>query len=231
MMSTRPVAELGNTLKVEVNVNDLEFKSLLLKAYDLNNWLWEGIDGTETPPKLGTKTAMCCFDLVIEHHRAITTLIDLKMYGSATGLMRSVFETFVRGVWLNKCASPEEVEQYLEDNFRMEFWLLLKRVEELAGFSDKVLSAVKKNSWAALNSYTHGGGIALSRRINGDFIEPNYSIDELVEMLKFSGTFALLAFQQIMQSSGKLDLEQEAIQRLQWFPNKDSSQTGESPPA
>ncbi|MCK0162903.1 hypothetical protein [Marinobacter sp. S6332] len=65
-----------------------------------------------------------------------------------------------------------------------------------------------------MNSYTHGGALQAGRRFSGNSVEPNYDAEEVAEVIRFSGTFALMAFQQIALEAGRLDLADEAIGRL-----------------
>lgn len=65
-----------------------------------------------------------------------------------------------------------------------------------------------------MNSYTHDGALQSGRRFSGESVEPNYDAEEVAEVTRLSGTFALMAFQQIAIEAGRLDLADEAIKRL-----------------
>lgn len=107
-------------------------------------------------------------------------------------------EALVRGAWLQRCATPEQVETFVDkEALPLDFGGLVEAVEAHADFSDRLLSQLKHSSWKAMNSYTHGGMLQLGRRIKGGSIEPNFEPEEVVEVLKASGTFALLALRQI----------------------------------
>ena len=55
----------------------------------------------------------------------------------------------------------------------------------------------------------------IERRLSGAVIEPNYSDEEIAELIKPVGTFALFAFQQIAIAASRLDLATEAVGRLE----------------
>ena len=54
------------------------------------------------------------FDQVHEHHRAISCS-KVPLDGSAFSLFRPTFETYVRRVWLLRCASEKEVRRFAKD--------------------------------------------------------------------------------------------------------------------
>ena len=187
---------------------------LIEKAFELHVWIVNRLDGLDVPQDRKTLLAVSCQDLVIEHHIGITTLLRSRINGSAFALVRPLFETFVRGLWLQHCATDAQIDDYISDKLELKFHELLSVVEKVDGFEGGVLSKLKKNAWKAMNSYTHGGIQQASRRTNGDYIEPNFSEDEVVEVVKLSGTFALLAFVQITGSANQPALAKEALERL-----------------
>jgi len=59
-----------------------------------------------------------------------------------------------------------------------------------------------------------GGIQQAGRRSTGAYIEPDYSEEEISEVIKVSGSFALLAFQQIVLEAGNNELAITAINML-----------------
>lgn len=51
---------------------------------------------------------------------------------------------------------------------------------------------MKKNSWDAMNDYTHSGMRQIARRFLKGGVEPNYDVDEIKEVL--NGTNVALLF-------------------------------------
>jgi hypothetical protein len=175
-----------------------ELQKTLSKAQDLHRWIAERQDNIEIPRQRSSLVPGLLFDLTIEHHLGIVHLALARMNGPAFALLRAGMEALVRGAWLQRCATPEEVEAFVaKETLPLGFGGLVEAVEAHADFSDKLLSRLKHSSWKAMNSYTHGGMLQLGRRIKGDIIEPNFEPEEVVEVLKASGTFALLALRQI----------------------------------
>ncbi len=138
--------------------------------------------------------------------------------GSAFALLRASFEAFVRGAWLQLCASDKEFQLFCERDKipeKLHFSKLIEDIEKQADFPDKLLSQLQNSSWKAMNSYTHGGMLQLGRRVNGGIIEPNFESEEIVEVLKASGFFALIALRQIARlsknESVKIDVEAKLV--------------------
>ena len=178
--------------------------AVLSKAKELSNWIARRHDDQEIPKLLRSLIPGLLFDLSIEHHVAIVGLVDHHVNGSAFALLRATFEAFVRGIWLQLCASDEDIQVFYKRDClpkELHFGRMIEAVEKHPDFSDKLLSQIQRSSWKAINSYTHGGMLQLSRRINGGIIEPNFDPDEIVELLRASGLFALLALQQIARLS------------------------------
>ena len=189
-------------------------QALIAKAFELHDWIAQRLDGLDIPRERRVLLAVSCHDVVIEHHVGVATLLSSRINGSAFALVRPIFETFVRGVWLRRCATDEQISQFVNDKLDLHFGQLLEEIEKLDAFQDGMLSGLKKNAWRAMNSYTHGGMQQAGRRTKGAYVEPDFPPEEIVEVIKLAGTFALLAFQQIAFEATRMDLANEAHQRL-----------------
>jgi hypothetical protein len=164
----------------------------LIQASDLSGWLHQQLWEYRVPASPRTRLAGACFAAVQEHHDAIATLIERKIYGSAFALVRVLFEAYVRGIWLANCATEREIVSFQKDIDPPGIGQQLLALEK-AGFGDSQLSGIKKRSWKAMNSYTHTGMMQVWRWNSPDGIEPNFLEDEVVEALQFAGTVMLLS--------------------------------------
>ena len=70
---------------------------------------------------------------------------------------------------------------------------MLADLEATSSFKEKVLSQIKKRSWKAMCSYTHTGGLHVQRWNTADGIEPNFSREEVLEVMKFAETIGSLS--------------------------------------
>jgi hypothetical protein len=194
------------------NLSDREI--LIVKGFELYDWLTPRLDGLEIKKGKRVLLAIGCLDQAIEHHAAICCLLKNKINGSAFALVRLIFESFVRGVWLKNCASEIQLSEFQNDKLNISFGELVRSIEELEGFRSGMLGRLKKQAWSAMNSYTHTGFQQASRRFGKEHVEPTYTDAEVIEVLKISGSFALLSFQQIAAEGNRLDLAQEANELL-----------------
>lgn len=151
------------------------------------------------------------FDLALEHAAGILRLIAASNYSSAFALVRCEFECFVRGAWLHHRATDSEIEAFIgKDEIKPRMWELIEALENAPPFKDKLLSSVRDQAWKPMNGYTHGGIHQVSHRLQGDYIEPCFEDEALLEVIQFAGTLALIAFGEIAAMAARPDLVEEA---------------------
>jgi hypothetical protein len=97
-------------------------------------WLDRQIDGVEIKSDDRTRLAACCLGMAREHHKALVLLVANSLVGSALALVRLIFEAYVRGIWLHRCASDREVARFKAGNPKKEFGILVQEIEKLEGF-------------------------------------------------------------------------------------------------
>ncbi|MFA9273634.1 MAG: hypothetical protein ACEQSE_02055 [Candidatus Aquirickettsiella gammari] len=150
------------------------------------NWLGSIISECEMPNTFRIGVAARCLAIAQDHHHAIVALIDHKLYASSFALVRCAFEAYVRGEWIALCATDEEINAFSNGIEPPKLGCLLEALEKTEAFSEKILSQIRKKSWSDMCAYTHTGGLHIQRWGNGNCIEPNYSVDEIKEVLSFT---------------------------------------------
>lgn len=186
-------------------------KAGIVKVSDLLLWIDKKLPGINLKGDHRDRIPAQLFDLALEHARGILRLIAVGSYASAFALVRCEFECFVRGAWLHHRATDAEIEGFVEkDEIKPKMWELIEALEQAPPFEDKLLSIVKEKAWQPMNGYTHGGIHQVSRRLQGDFIEPFFEDAALLEAIQFAGTMALIAFGEIAAMAGRNDLVGEA---------------------
>lgn len=171
---------------VTENVNDCIDSSI--KNY---NWLVEYLEGIEISSIERHALAGACFDMTMEHYKASLNLISGGIYGSAFALTRLLLEAHVRGVWLHRCATEKQITHYKRGE-TPSFDTLVSQVDELEGYEHKTFSNIKEKYWKTMNSFTHTGIAQTSRRQSDDRIGSNYSDREVIKVLTFTNSIALL---------------------------------------
>jgi len=160
------------------------------------------------------RIAASCFDIAIEHQKAIILLIANKLYGSAFALVRLLFEAYIRGLWLNHCASEKEIDKFKKGKIDKEFGQLIKEIENIDGYNVGVLSKAKQAGWKVLNSFTHSGFNQVVRRNTDSTIEPNYPEEEIEEAIIFTNALGLLSCLEISFLAKKNDLSIEILEKM-----------------
>lgn len=162
------------------------------------------------PDDLRTVMVAGIVDQMFEHHAAVIGLIRNHLTGSAFALARSIYEGLYRGMWINLCATNEQVKSFENDD------KLPKSMRQMAEDIDATYTAgtffidLMNRAWGALCSYTHTGLLQLGRRFTGGIIKPAYSDEEIIEVTTSVTTFVLLLVGKFLAVQGYADACREA---------------------
>lgn len=185
------------------------------RAEHLTQWIGREINGMEIDSGSRNALAVGCFDTALEHQRAIVLLIAKGIPGSAFALARSLFEAYIRGLWLSHCASEAQLDRFFRNKDVGVFSELLESVGKIDGFEGGALQDVKTRAWAAMNSYTHTGISQVSRRHgDGGFIEANYSDNEKIEVLNFACGIGWMAAIALCNLAGDIQRANSILQKI-----------------
>lgn len=132
--------------------------------------------------------------LSLEHHGSIQRLVCHHQNGSAFALLRPQFEAYIRALWLMKCASDQQLEEFLEDKEPPGVNRLIREIEDQPGYEEKVLSGLKDRIWRSLCGFTHGGYVQASWRMTEEEIVSDFSEEHLVGLLITSCALSLQAY-------------------------------------
>jgi hypothetical protein len=186
----------------------------LASAGEYVEWLRVQVHEKTIPSTDRVRAAAACFALAQEHHHAMVLLAEHRLYGSAFSLLRVAFEAYVRGEWLNGCATDQQVELFLRGEEPPRIAMLVEQIERLPTFNAQTLSRVKQAHWPALCAYTHSGGLHTQRWQTSSAVEPNYSPEEVDEVLLFAEIIGSLS---AIAITGFADDEQSASRILEQF--------------
>ena len=159
-------------------------------------WLRVQVHEKAVPSTHKIRASAACFALAQEHHHSIVLLIEHALCGSAFSLLRVGFEAYVRGEWLANCATGKQVGRFLRGQEPPKLDTMLAAIECVPGFEERSLSLLKTKHWRALCGYTHTGGLHVQRWQTSSAIQPNYSQEEISEVLRFAeiiGSVAAIA--------------------------------------
>ena len=184
----------------------------LNKNDEVRTRLGEMLSEKEVSNDTRTQFISAYLDISLEHQEAILLLIRRKLYGSASALVRSVFDTLCRALWVCKCASTEEIEKMSRDD-HFEFPKNMMSIIDQQYASDGFFSKIKKASWSAMSSYVHSGLLPVSRRFTGSVIQPNYEDGELIEIMS-GATMSILLLSLLFFRNTGLREEAEKTEKM-----------------
>jgi len=187
---------------------------------DVVRWIDEHHGSLVLPGDTRSRLAIGCFDVAIEHQAGIAVLSSSELYGPLLALIRVLAEATVRGLWLCQCATETDLSKFQKHRLDKEFGELIEDIEGAIGHANSPLSKFKKNSWKALNGFTHTGYYQVIRRSGDGFTGPNYPENEIFQALALAGALGLIAASQLAGIAGNQSLVRETIERMQTYANR-----------
>ena len=174
-------------------------------------WISARTDGMRLPTDRRARLAIGCLDLAIEQQAGISALVERPLWGPVFALLRCMFDAFIRGVWLARCATEDDLDSFELAGLRdIPFADLMVDVERALGDSRGILSKLAKSSWAMFSDFTHTG-VEYVRRTNGATHGPtdgakNYPPAETDQALRLATALGLLAATELADLSGHRDV-------------------------
>lgn len=190
-----------------------DYESLL----DVISWIDKNTSGISLPSDERSLLAAGCFDIAIEHQAAIGLLYSSELYGSMCSLLRVIFESLVRGLWLLNCADEAELERFKRGKINKNFAILIEEYESKINDPNGVLSKFKDTAWSPMNGFTHTGFIQVSRRHSPGKLEGTYDAKELSHALGVAGALGLIAAGQLVGMAGREDLAQPFLDKMKEY--------------
>lgn len=145
------------------------------------------------------RAAAASFGIAQDHHAAIVFLMKTTFYSSSFALLRTLFEAYLRGLWLKYCATNEQVSAFFRGGEPPK--TMVAEIESTEAFTGGVLSRIKKENWRAMCAFTHTGGLHLQRWQSPDAVEPTFTPEELDECLNCAELFGAMACLELVQLS------------------------------
>ena len=177
------------------------------------NWVHSKLDGmniSQLPDDKRAQLAAACWHVAIEHSMAIVVLVRQTLHGSALTLIRPLFEAYVRGMWLMHAATKDDLDRAGRDKFPNDFNRLVNELDEKFP-SLRPFSAVKKQSWKRLCSFTHTGYQQIGARLTPQGLGYDYQDSEILQALEWADMFRLLAVGAFATLTANEPLAREAL--------------------
>ena len=148
------------------------------QAKHLSSWLGEKTNDKGIPVNRRSQTRLSLLQHSLDVADAIIILLEKNLPGPALALARSLFESYVRAIWISKCASDEQITQFLKGQPPPPFPKLLGAMEEKAIPQADFIRKVHDLHMRHFHDFTHGGIGHVMRRHGENAVEPNYPLNE-----------------------------------------------------
>lgn len=177
----------------------------ILEAEDFGNALSRLVNGrnlaTNDRNRQKIRAAAAAFGIAQDHHHAIVFLLKYTFHSSSLALLRSVFEAYVRGLWLRRCATDAQVQKVMEEKEPPPNDIMITAIEALPDFGEGTLARIKKHGWKEMCDFAHTGGLHLQRWQSQDGIEPTFDPAELEACLNYAELLAAMSGLEVVQMS------------------------------
>ena len=157
----------------------MSLSQAISQAKDLSTWLGEKTNDKGIPVNRRSQTGLSLLQHSLDVADAIIILLENNLPGPAWALARPLLESYVNGIWILKCASDEEVDQFLNIGRCPKFSKLLKAIDNKAKPHADWIRETEKANMRYFHDFTHGGIQHVRRRITENSVEPNYPEQEL----------------------------------------------------
>lgn len=152
--------------------------------------------------------------VAFDYHESMFLLIEAGHPTSAFALIRNLFDIIVRSLYVFSHFSEEQVEKYLEDSkFDLPGMKVMCEAIDARFGLDGAFETLRQRTWKTMNSFSHGGGLQLSRQFKSDEIAPDFTDGEIAEVLNAATSFLMLIVRPLLVQ-GKLDKEVEAFEKI-----------------
>ncbi len=194
----------------------------LKKSECIVRWWRSKFDGMRIPQWPNSKRlqlAAACWLVTIEHSMAIVELVHATLHGSALALVRSMYEAYLRGMWLMYAATDEEIDRAGRDKVPPNSDIITA-LEKSPHFQSKPFSGVKDQSWKMLCSYTHTGYQQIGARLTPQGLGYNYQDSEILDALLWADMTALAAAAAVAIEAQNGPLAQEVLRKMKSVPKQ-----------
>jgi hypothetical protein len=159
------------------------FRSTLVVANEFRNFAYARralrFDGGPIAGIFGAYTS-----IAFDHHASICLLLNYNIATSAFALLRCLVDTCYRAAWLSMYGTDEErINKVLRDEKNA--FPPFEQMEAAVGA--KGHPRMNKETWQALNSFTHSGAQQLFSQVNSEgMIQASFDDDQLVSCLRLA---------------------------------------------
>jgi hypothetical protein len=163
--------------------------------------LWDLLERHAYPDDTKSVWVAGSIGVALEHHEAISLLIERKLTGSAFALVRPLVDTVVRAHWINAVACDEQVKRAAQDKNVFPSMKDMSMAVGRAYGADELFERFT-SQWGAMCSYTHSGARQIAHRFTGTDVKSSYTEAAIVQVLNLTNMAVLLLAGMFFMSKG-----------------------------
>ncbi|RYY83029.1 MAG: hypothetical protein EOO15_22060 [Chitinophagaceae bacterium] len=160
-------------------------------SYEISRFIAATLGSTASLNR-SERLAIASLNLCLDHREATLLLATHGARSSAFAMMRPVFEACVRGCWFGFVATESQINAMFADRFSPKLEKMVRAIGEQEP-ALKVLWSIATTFKEQLDHFTHGSGSQLARWYNHEALAPNHTASEVIDVLRFIDTIALIA--------------------------------------
>jgi hypothetical protein len=187
------------------------------RAIDTMGWVHAKIDQLRIrslPASKRDQLAGACWHIALEHAMGVTLLVEQHLDGSALAMMRLLFESWIRGVWLKRAATDAQLDAAGRDVFPS-FAKIVEDIEKKEAFGGgPILSGIKQRTWSRLCSYTHTGYQQIGARLTSEGPAYGYTDAEILDALRWAESIGLMVAMLLAGLADNNEVLSELAERL-----------------
>ena len=169
----------------------MDISQNIRKAKEIGIWLHSKANNISVPKNKRTVMALSLLQQALDVTDAIVILLENNLPGPSWALARPMHEGYVRGVWLLEHASEESIEKF-EKGKCPNFPELLRQIGDDPETGGAFIKSMSELNLSSFHDLTHGGMEHITRRYTDSAIEPNYSEEEIISLIKVRNQYAML---------------------------------------
>jgi Family of unknown function (DUF6988) len=174
---------------------------LIARGAVIRTRLWDLLERHAYPDDTRSVWVAGSLAVALEHHEAISLLIERQLTGSAFALVRPMVDTIVRAHWINAVARDDQVEQARQDKNVFPFMSEMSEAVGKAYGADELFRRFT-SEWGAMCSYTHSGARQIGYRFTGTDVKPSYNGEAKVQVLNLTNMALLFLARMFFMSTG-----------------------------
>lgn len=191
--------------------------SLHESAQALIERLARRMDGLDLAATERNRLSAACFRQALEHHEAVVHLVRRTLFGSALALLRPLFEHYVRGIWLAKCASAADLQRFQNGTLERPVAAMLAAIEFHEVNDAGVLSEFRKDLSWSMADFLRGGRARITRGDDRNSIVGDHPGAEVGATVALAGAIGLLAASEVALLAGRHDIVSALADEAIWL--------------